>query len=102
MPETVMDADAYADDTWECRLCGAPGGFPYCNDACRDADQPDGDAPLLATDLTVGDNAPNGIPIVCCGAVMTVEGDADSRDWACLDCNTTVAAIHGRVDSITR
>lgn len=36
--ETVLDADDYDDDTWECRLCAAPGGFPYCNDACRDAD----------------------------------------------------------------
>jgi hypothetical protein len=25
----------------ECLLCGAPGGHPYCNDACRDADNPD-------------------------------------------------------------
>jgi hypothetical protein len=23
----------------ECILCGAPGGHPYCNDACRHADQ---------------------------------------------------------------
>lgn len=20
-------------------LCGAPGGYPYCNDACREADE---------------------------------------------------------------
>jgi hypothetical protein len=25
----------------ECLLCGAPGGHPYCNDACRDADEDD-------------------------------------------------------------
>ncbi len=25
----------------ECLLCGAPGGFPYCDDACMAADQPD-------------------------------------------------------------
>lgn len=23
----------------ECQLCGAPGGYPYCNEACREADQ---------------------------------------------------------------
>jgi hypothetical protein len=22
----------------ECILCGAPGGYPYCNEACREAD----------------------------------------------------------------
>ena len=22
----------------ECGLCGAPGGYPYCNEACREAD----------------------------------------------------------------
>lgn len=27
----------------ECLLCGAPGGAPYCNDACRQADNPDGE-----------------------------------------------------------
>jgi hypothetical protein len=25
----------------ECILCGAPGGYPYCNDACKAADQDD-------------------------------------------------------------
>ena len=25
----------------ECILCGAPGGYPYCNDDCREADNPD-------------------------------------------------------------
>lgn len=25
----------------ECLLCGAPGGYPYCNEACREADNPD-------------------------------------------------------------
>jgi hypothetical protein len=25
----------------ECLLCGAPGGYPYCNEACRQADNPD-------------------------------------------------------------
>lgn len=25
----------------ECILCGAPGGYPYCNEACRAADNPD-------------------------------------------------------------
>lgn len=28
----------------ECLLCGTPGGAPYCNDACRDADNPDDDS----------------------------------------------------------
>lgn len=23
----------------ECILCGAPGGYPYCNEDCRLADQ---------------------------------------------------------------
>ena len=27
----------------ECLLCGAPGGHPYCSEACRQADQPDDD-----------------------------------------------------------
>lgn len=27
----------------ECILCGAPGGYPYCNDACRAADEDDED-----------------------------------------------------------
>jgi hypothetical protein len=25
----------------ECILCGAPGGYPYCNDKCREADTVD-------------------------------------------------------------
>lgn len=25
----------------ECILCGAPGGYPYCNDICREADTED-------------------------------------------------------------
>lgn len=25
----------------ECQLCGAPGGYPYCNAACEAADQDD-------------------------------------------------------------
>jgi hypothetical protein len=25
----------------ECILCGAPGGYPYCNAACKAADNPD-------------------------------------------------------------
>lgn len=25
----------------ECILCGAPGGYPYCNDDCEAADNPD-------------------------------------------------------------
>lgn len=25
----------------ECLLCGAPGGHPYCSDACEDADNPE-------------------------------------------------------------
>ncbi|MBZ6211651.1 hypothetical protein KVH31_34715 [Streptomyces olivaceus] len=29
----------------ECRLCGAPGGYPFCNDACRQA-APDDDTPI--------------------------------------------------------
>ena len=44
----------------ECQLCGAPGGYPYCNEACREADNPDDeDAPAITaadpvplTDLT--------------------------------------------------
>ena len=27
----------------ECILCAAPGGYPYCNDACREADNPEDD-----------------------------------------------------------
>lgn len=27
----------------ECILCGAPGGYPYCNDVCREADTEDND-----------------------------------------------------------
>ena len=27
----------------ECILCGAPGGYPYCNEACEDADNPEED-----------------------------------------------------------
>lgn len=53
MPETVVDADDYPDNTWECRLCSAPGGFPYCNDACRDADQPDEDGDSTFTFLAI-------------------------------------------------
>lgn len=25
----------------ECQLCGAPGGYPYCNDDCEAADNPE-------------------------------------------------------------
>jgi len=32
----------------ECILCGAPGGYPYCNAACEAADNPDDeDAPTI-------------------------------------------------------
>lgn len=27
----------------ECQNCGAPYGYPYCNDGCRHADQCTGD-----------------------------------------------------------
>lgn len=27
----------------ECLLCGAPGGYRYCNDGCEAADNPDED-----------------------------------------------------------
>jgi hypothetical protein len=27
----------------ECLLCGAPGGYPYCNEACEEADNPEED-----------------------------------------------------------
>lgn len=30
----------------ECQLCGAPGGYPYCNQACEDADQPEQESAL--------------------------------------------------------
>lgn len=29
----------------ECILCGAPGGYPYCNTDCREADNPEGEEP---------------------------------------------------------
>lgn len=57
-------------------------------------------APLLASDLTVGQTVPYGIPIVCCGTEMAVEGDADGLDWAC-DCGTTVTTLRGAVALIT-
>lgn len=25
----------------ECLLCGAPGGYPYCSEDCREADNPE-------------------------------------------------------------
>jgi len=27
----------------ECQLCGAPGGWPYCNSSCEAADNPEPD-----------------------------------------------------------
>ena len=33
----------------ECLLCGAPGGYPYCNDDCREADNPEEDAPAIGS-----------------------------------------------------
>ena len=27
----------------ECQLCGAPGGYPYCNSNCEAADNPERD-----------------------------------------------------------
>lgn len=56
-------------------------------------------APLLASDLTAGQPVPYGIPIVCCGTRMAVEGDADGNDWAC-DCGTTVSTRRGAVAEI--
>lgn len=34
----------------ECLLCGAPGGYRYCNEACREADNPEDedDAPTIS------------------------------------------------------
>lgn len=35
----------------ECILCGAPGGYPYCNAACEAADyDPDQDGPADPAD----------------------------------------------------
>lgn len=34
-------ADSAPDN--ECQLCGAPGGYPYCNANCEAADKPDSD-----------------------------------------------------------
>lgn len=31
------------DYNWECVLCGAPGGYEYCSEACRQADNPEDD-----------------------------------------------------------
>ena len=28
----------------ECMLCGAPGGYPYCNRECEDADRDESEA----------------------------------------------------------
>ncbi|MCX4780920.1 hypothetical protein [Streptomyces sp. NBC_01264] len=36
----------------ECLLCGAPGGYPYCNAACEDADNPD--EPFVPTAADMG------------------------------------------------
>ena len=57
--------------------------------------------PLLASDLTAGQTVPYGIPIVCCGTEMAVEGDADGNDWAC-DCGTAVSTLRGVVAEINR
>lgn len=37
----------------ECILCGAPGGYPYCNADCREADNPEGE-----------DSAPTASPVI--------------------------------------
>lgn len=58
-------------------------------------------APLLVSDLTAGQPIPYGIPIVCCGTEMVVEGDADGNDWAC-DCGTAVSTLRGAVAEINR
>lgn len=31
-----------------CLLCGAPGGYPYCNADCREADNPDDETPTIS------------------------------------------------------
>lgn len=38
----------------ECQLCGAPGGYPYCNDACREADSDEEDEPSTITPTDFG------------------------------------------------
>lgn len=38
-------ADSAPDN--ECQLCGAPGGYPYCNANCEAADNPEDDAPTI-------------------------------------------------------
>lgn len=32
----------------ECVLCGAPGGYPYCNEACREADRDEDESEATA------------------------------------------------------
>jgi hypothetical protein len=42
----------------ECQLCGAAGGYPYCNAACRAADQPDEDGNDTFTFLAIDTRKP--------------------------------------------
>lgn len=38
----------------ECINCGAPDGYEYCSDACREADNPDEDDALTITAADFG------------------------------------------------
>lgn len=40
----------------ECGLCGAPGGYPYCNASCEEADQDEDSSPAEPTVPDVTDD----------------------------------------------
>lgn len=57
---------------------------------------------INASDLTVGEYVPTGLPIICCGTEMELTIGADTDDWECGTCLLAVVIDLGRVDSIGR
>ncbi|WP_158710166.1 hypothetical protein [Streptomyces katrae] len=42
----------------KCQLCSTPGGYPYCDAACKAADQPDEDGDYTVTFLAIDTRKP--------------------------------------------
>ncbi|MBT2467825.1 hypothetical protein J7E97_08050 [Streptomyces sp. ISL-66] len=57
---------------------------------------------IAASDLRIGEDVPNGIPITCCGSPMELTITGDSDDWECGTCHLAVVVEAGRVDLIAR
>jgi hypothetical protein len=70
-----------ADYNYECVLCGAPGGYEYCNEDCRQADNPEDDdeeQPMPNATITAEDIINRYGADIACVAETTPATDLDA------------------------